>query len=261
MSDNFDFTIEELSMNAWPSLKTVFFDGWIMRLSNGYTNRANSINSIYPGKINLEEKIKYCEEIFSRYGIIPNFKLVGTGSDEPCREQKALNEKLITLNYGINDETSIQVCNELEPCTAKSDGIIVQNDFDNNWKESVIKYNKISEKHWLTFKEMLDKIAVEKIVVSKEVDGRVIGCGFGAVENEWVGVFDMVVKEELRGRGYGRQILQAILARARELGARKSYLQVVLSNSPALHLYRKIGYKEFYRYWYRKKGMGKGAVI
>jgi hypothetical protein len=42
-----DFTIEELSMNAWPSIQTVLLDGWILRMSNGYTKRANSVNPLY----------------------------------------------------------------------------------------------------------------------------------------------------------------------------------------------------------------------
>jgi len=40
--------IEELSMNALPALSTVFLNGWILRFSNGYTRRANSVNPIYP---------------------------------------------------------------------------------------------------------------------------------------------------------------------------------------------------------------------
>jgi hypothetical protein len=32
-----DFTIEELTMNAWPSLQTILLDGWIIRMAGGYT--------------------------------------------------------------------------------------------------------------------------------------------------------------------------------------------------------------------------------
>ena len=35
--------IEELTLNAWPPLETLFFDGWILSFSDGYTRRANSI--------------------------------------------------------------------------------------------------------------------------------------------------------------------------------------------------------------------------
>jgi hypothetical protein len=41
--------IEELSLSALPALETVFLDGWVLRFSNDYTRRANSINPLYAG--------------------------------------------------------------------------------------------------------------------------------------------------------------------------------------------------------------------
>jgi hypothetical protein len=29
--------IEEISLNAWPSLQQILYDGWILRFANGYT--------------------------------------------------------------------------------------------------------------------------------------------------------------------------------------------------------------------------------
>ena len=57
MKNNKIRQIEELSLNAHPGIKTELYDGWILRFANGYTNRANSVNMLYGGSINLEEKI------------------------------------------------------------------------------------------------------------------------------------------------------------------------------------------------------------
>lgn len=38
---------EELALNALPAILTEFYDGWILRYSNGYTFRGNSINPLY----------------------------------------------------------------------------------------------------------------------------------------------------------------------------------------------------------------------
>ena len=67
--------IEEISMNAHPSLKTIVYDGWILRFANGHTNRANSINLTYPGKLPLEEKISECERIYESQGLPTIYKL------------------------------------------------------------------------------------------------------------------------------------------------------------------------------------------
>ncbi len=42
--------IEEISMNAYPALKTVVYDEWILRFANEHTNRTNSINPTYFGE-------------------------------------------------------------------------------------------------------------------------------------------------------------------------------------------------------------------
>ena len=34
--------IEELTLNAWPSLRSLLFDGWVLNFADGYTRRAYS---------------------------------------------------------------------------------------------------------------------------------------------------------------------------------------------------------------------------
>ena len=241
-----DFTIEELSMNAWPSLHTLMYDGWIILLSNGYGNRGNSINPIYPSKIDLDEKFNHCGRLFSRYNLLPAYKIIG------CDEYKIIDKKLEEQNFKTLNETSIQVCQipEMPECNYR--GIVVRDDFSDRWKESVIEYNRIEETHKSTFKKILDNITVEKVVVHKEVDGEIAGCGYGAIERNYVGIFDIVVKENFRGRGYGREIVETILSEAAKRGIKESYLQVMINNPVAMRLYEKLGYREIYRYWYRK---------
>jgi len=241
-----DFTIEELSMNAWPSLHTLMYDGWIILLSNGYGNRGNSINPIYPSKIDLEEKLKYCDGLYSRHNLPANYKII------ECAEHKALDKKLEDLNYQKIRETSIQVRQITEMPGCHYDGIVVEDDFSDRWKESVIEYNRIEEIHKSTFRKIVDNIAVEKFVVHKEIDGEIAGCGYGAIEHGYVGLFDIVVKEDFRGRGYGREIVETVLCEAAKRGVKKSYLQVMINNTVAVNLYNKLGYREVYRYWYRK---------
>ena len=241
-----DLTIEELSMNAWPSLYTLVYDGWITRLSNGYGNRVNSINPIYPSKLDLKEKFNYCDKLFSHHNLPTTYKIIG------CDEYMPIEKKLVELNFQKINETSVQVCQIPEMPECKYQGIVVEEDFSDRWKESVIEYNRIEEKHKSTFKKIVDNIAVEKIVVSKEIDGVIVGCGYGALERNYAGVFDIVVKENFRGRGYGREIVETILSEAAKRGIKNSYLQVMINNPIAMHLYEKLGYREIYRYWYRK---------
>ncbi|MHB9293123.1 GNAT family N-acetyltransferase [Hollandina sp. SP2] len=241
-----DFTIEELSMNAWPSIQTVVYDGWIIRLANGYTKRANSINPIYPSKINLEEKIQYCKKLYAKYNLPTVYKLV------ECDEHKIIDRELETLKYEIVDITSVQICGDIKILERNYSGINIDVDFNKKWINGFIECNNIKIGCIDTLKTMLKNITGNKIVIYKELNNEIVGCGYGVIENEYVGLFDIVVKENKRGNGYGKEIVESILSEAGKVGIKKSYLQVVNNNEIAKNLYKKIGYREKYKYWYRK---------
>lgn len=76
-------------------------------------------------------------------------------------------------------------------------------------------------------------------------EGEVVGtCAVLRRSPEVVEIAKMAVDEPFRGRGFGRRLARAAIARARELGARK----VVLLTSPRLveagRLYRSLGFVE-----------------
>jgi GNAT superfamily N-acetyltransferase len=241
-----DFLIEELSMNAWPSIQTVLYDGWVMRMANGYTKRANSINPLYPSKIKLEEKIEFCKKLYAKYHLPAVYKLV------ECEEHTIIDKKLEALNYEQVDITSVQICDAIKPIENNIDGIVVDHDFSDRWIKGFVECNKIKPSDEETIKIMLKNITGDKIIIYKTLDDKIVGCGYGVIENGFVGLFDIVVKGDNRGKGYGKEIVLSILSEAGKAGVKKSYLQVVDNNVIAKSLYKKLGYRERYKYWYRK---------
>ena len=75
----------------------------------------------------------------------------------------------------------------------------------------------------------------------------------GVLQSEYVGLFDIVTDPAFRGRGYARQVVNGILAWGKQNKAQRAYLQVEIGNTPAQHLYTKLGFTENYQYWYRVK--------
>lgn len=234
-------------MNAWPSIQTVIYDGWIARLANGYTKRANSVNPLYPSKIDLEEKIRYCEKLYAKYNLPAVYKLLN------CDEHAVIDRKLETLGYEKVDTTSVQICGGVNILTKNYPGIVRGGNFTEKWINGFIECTNAAGEITGTLKTMLANITGDTIVVYKELDNEIAGCGYGVMENEYVGLFDIVVKEDKRGNGYGKEIVESILSEAGKAGIKKSYPQVVSGNERAKNLYKKTGYREKYRYWYRRK--------
>ncbi len=65
---------------------------------------------------------------------------------------------------------------------------------------------------------------------------------------EWLGrdafVDEFYLREEYRGRGWGRKTMAFVEQAAREAGIRTLHLEVVQQNAAALQLYRKLGFRE-----------------
>ncbi|MDQ0464729.1 GNAT superfamily N-acetyltransferase [Caulobacter ginsengisoli] len=78
-----------------------------------------------------------------------------------------------------------------------------------------------------------------------EQDGVAIGCcGLKAMDDGGFEVIKMTVSEAARGTGLGRQLMQACIDRAREVGAPRLYLETNSALGPALSLYRTMGFTD-----------------
>src|SRR3954447_6731503 len=66
---------EEFTLNAWPALRQVLLDGWVLRFVGGYTRRSNSVNPLYPGSGDVRERVRACKRIYASAGLPPTFKL------------------------------------------------------------------------------------------------------------------------------------------------------------------------------------------
>ncbi|UCE00488.1 MAG: GNAT family N-acetyltransferase [Chloroflexota bacterium] len=79
--------------------------------------------------------------------------------------------------------------------------------------------------------------------VLKDPDQQVVGGLIGSTHYEWLQVDLMWVKEDLRGRGFGRRLLQFAEDEARRRGAKNAYLDTFSFQAP--DFYKKHGYQVF----------------
>jgi GNAT superfamily N-acetyltransferase len=245
MDKNLIRQIEEISLNALPALKTVFYDGWVLRFADGYTRRANSVNPIYESTVESVEKIEYCEELFEESGIQLNFKMTEQATPG------GLDKELDAFGYRREAGCYLQVAGtkDVEP-DIKAEMLGLP---DSGWADTyTFIYPKYTQYRNL-IKTLAGLIVPQKVFMLIKENGRTAAVGYAVVEDGYVGLYDIAVVESARRKGFGRQIVKNLMKFGRENGADKAYLQVLTANDPALKLYESLGFKTGYEYWYRCK--------
>ncbi len=236
-------------MNAWPSLKTLVYDGWIIRFAGGYTKRANSICAIYPSTLDLDQKLDYCEKLYGSMGLPVVYKLTKASYPEN------LDQRLEERGYKKIAETGFRITELTEdPAYVRPQELKVDEEFTREWIGTLIACSGMSNAERIeVMKQLLSNITQEKICIRINLGDEPVGCGFGVIEDGYMGIYDIVVKPEFRSRGYGRAIMRGLMTEALKKGIHKAYLQVVVGNTFAEKLYTSLGFQEIYRYWYREK--------
>jgi ribosomal protein S18 acetylase RimI-like enzyme len=64
----------------------------------------------------------------------------------------------------------------------------------------------------------------------------------GSEDNRRAFIFDVIVEEQFRGKGYGKQIMRMAEAEARKFGLKRIGLHVFGFNVAAIGLYKSLGY-------------------
>lgn len=239
--------LEELSLNAWPAIQTLFYDGWALRFANGYTRRANSVNPLYRSMLDITEKVAHCEAFYASRQQPTVFKLTDA-ADPP-----ELDAMLEALGYTAQAPTSVQTVAlaEVEPPSLGS--VQVAYNLNDRWFDLYCAFNNVAEVYRPTLYHMLALIVPRCCFMTLLSEGEPAAVGLGVAEGAHVGLFDLVTAEAYRSQGLGRQLVLNLLAWGRDQGAHFGYLQVMQENTPALRLYESIGFREAHHYWYRVK--------
>jgi ribosomal protein S18 acetylase RimI-like enzyme len=238
--------VEELTLNAWPALQTLLYDGWVVRFADGYTRRANSVNPLYRSTLPLAEKVARCEELYGSRGLSTVYKL--TAASEPAELDGLLNAR----GYAREAETIVQLA-DLSGLPASSDpDVSVVDELPAGWLESLCGFGS-SFRHLSTMAAMVRAMAPTAGFAALPVDGETVALGLAVVEGPYVGLFDIVTAPTFRRRGFGERVVTRLLRWGRERGASTGHLAVMDDNAPARRLYAKLGFREAYRYWYRTR--------
>jgi ribosomal protein S18 acetylase RimI-like enzyme len=236
--------LESRLVNAWPSFDYQIYDGWILRLANGYSKRANSATPFTPGAALDDDLVDSMIGHFVEANVRPTFRLNGleaAGTDEllKLRGFKEF-EPTHVLTAPIRDGD----------CTPDPE-VQLESQVSKRWvRETAASYggDKADDEMLL---RIVSRIRQQVAYATLNLDDRPVAWGLGVVERGYLGLYDIVVSPDLRGIGLGRRVVSSLIAWGCAQGAHTAYLQVREENEIARSLYEALGFGIAYRYTHR----------
>ena len=77
-----------------------------------------------------------------------------------------------------------------------------------------------------------------------EVSGQIIGYAVASVAVGEAHLLNISIAPEQQAKGHGKALLTAVFTACQQLGAQRMFLEVRVSNSNAIALYRQLGFNE-----------------
>ena len=242
---------EQACLNAWPAARTVFVGDWMVRASGGPIRRTNSANPLRGGDHDPARVLSEVRNIFGRL-------------DQPCIFRVPT---LVGNVHGALDDAGF-LAPEAETCTLLADlagrsatldpSVTLAHQPTVEWLAARAEFNAADETVSRIYREMLDAIAgPAAFAMTRSSDGRVASIAYGAVSRGMIIIESVATRPSERRQGHSRRVVSAVLSWAAMHGVPRACLQVVADNTPALELYRSIGFTtELYRYVYRRLATG-----
>lgn len=238
--------LEERALNAWPAPQTHLMAGWALRVAGGYTKRANSANCLRADAAPVTAILPEVEALYARHGLPPLFRLSPLAPPDT-------DSLLAAAGYRLLDPTVVMLRPLSQPGAAPTNDVRIDPAPSPAWLAGFAAANRVPDGSHGWHARIIGGILAQAGFATLYHGAEPIGYGLGVLERGAVGLFDVVITEGVRRRGYGRRLTEALLAWGATEGAAQAYLQVVVANAPARGLYSQLGFEEAYRYHYRLK--------
>ena len=239
--------VEETCLNAWPALRQVLLNGWVLRFSEGLTRRANSANPLRGPRETGDGLIADCEALYHRRQLPTIFRL-------PSIIDPDLNERLDEAGYGSEGESCVRYGDLAALEVASDSAVQLLSRPTREWFAAMAALQNHNPEQRRTYRRIVGSLAIPAVYAALAIDGEFVALGYGVVHDRLLCYESIVTNPRWQRRGYARRVIAGLAAWAKDQGAEGACLEVEARNTAALALYDLVGLKtELYRYHYRRE--------
>jgi N-acetylglutamate synthase len=231
--------LERAAAEAMPALITAPLGDWLLRASEGYTGRANSVLPIGDPGMPFSQALESIRTFYAHHNLPPLF-------DVPLPLGRPVARAF--EDHGYQPIVSSLVMSiDLPDLIAATPAIPA---FEHSRTPTPQMLELIAGRrgvlppaahHVLTEVETLT-------FISCETDGRLLAMARGTVTNRWLGIFHVETVPAARRQGLARAAVGNLARWAQEHNALRAYLQVQSDNTPAIALYESLGLRRHHIY-------------
>jgi GNAT superfamily N-acetyltransferase len=232
--------LEHLSDLTWPADEIKEIGKWRLRISDGFTMRANSVLPTGAApfgdpNLDLSKAVDEVVKIYQEKDLTPTFTL-------PLPLYEELDNYLAGLGWEVKIGAEYLV-----------------NDIPDNLDLESVDFQIVITSEptpeWLALQSdhQLERIMRNYPAHYAEIkfDNQTVAIGRIATSGKWSLATRVFVNPEFRGKGIGALLMRALMAAAKGDGATKVGLQVDSENGAGLALYKSMGFRFHHFYNYR----------
>jgi GNAT superfamily N-acetyltransferase len=237
--------LEAAGFRAWPSASTYYDGTWSIRLTPYHSSRRlNSINPLDPNDhAELHDRVERARVRFSAAGKSLTFRQTPLASRELDRFLKEGNFAAINESAVMSlDLSSVSFANAIDYLPFKD----IQ-----HYCDASAKIHGLSNSDRAGLVEVISSIkAPFGLFINEDAHGP-ISCVVCVQDGELAGILDLATRPDAQRQGHATQLVMGAVKWAKAKGATTAWLQVELGSDSTEQLYKKIGFKEVYKYIYR----------
>ena len=236
--------LETHSARCWPATFVDSLHGWeIRRTPDIASGRVNSVNAIAPESGTFDLVLERARSLFAEQDEWPLIRIHPLAGDEPV-------QRLKDLGLQGEGETVVKTATLPKRGAPSPGSCVVTGSMTADWLRVFGDAHDSREDECEAIARALSRVTVEQGFAVIYEEGRPVASGRGAVEDGWLGLFQISTLPAMRRRGFGASLVGSLLTWGLQAGAHNAYLQVETKNDIARRLYRNFGFNEAYRYSY-----------